>query len=339
MSDERHTHPTLDELAQRVQAQECQITTLTTMLTAAAARPPRPNRARRLGVGGVIALIFALLLGTVALAAIPGAGGVISGCYDAKTGALRVIDAQAGKTCSKLEAQISWNQIGPQGLPGAAGPKGDKGDPGAQGLPGAIGPKGDTGAQGPAGGPGPKGDTGPQGLQGIPGAAGTPGAQGPAGLTWRGEWLPETTYQPGDAVYSGGASFIATQTTADQPGPRIELGIPWGILSLRGTAGPQGPQGAPGISGYQVVSQVTQFDSSAVKFLTVDCPAGKTALGGGAFAFPSVADPNWQTAPLVLRETVQSDSGEGWFARAIEIGTYNYDWDLTVTAICANVAP
>ena len=183
------------------------------------------------------------------------------------------------------------------------------------------------------------GPQGPQGPIGTPGAAGPQGPQGvagPKGLNWRGEWLPETTYQVGDAVASGGASYIATQTTSEQPGPKIELGVPWGVLSLRGT---QGPQGAPGISGYQVVSQVTQFDSSAVKFLTVECPAGKEPLGGGAFAFPSVSDPNWQTAPLVLRETVKSDAGEGWFARAIEIGTYNYDWELTVAAICANVAP
>jgi hypothetical protein len=322
MSNQTISPSTLDHLTERVQAQERQIARLTTML--ASARPAhaeRTGRARRLGISSVFGLVLALVFGTVALAAIPGAGGVISGCYTKTNGALRVIDTAAGQTCTNKELQLTWSQTGPQGLPG---PKGDTGAPGAQGLPGAAGPKGDTGAQG---------------IPGAPGAQGPKGDKGDKGLNWRGEWLPDTTYQPGDAVYSGGASFIATQTTSDQPGPRIELGIPWGILSLRGVAGPQGAQGAPGISGYQVVSQVTQFDSSAGKFLTVNCPAGKTALGGGAFAFPSVADPNWQTAPLVLRETTKSNGGEGWFARAIEIGTYNYDWDLTVTAICANVVP
>jgi hypothetical protein len=115
-----------------------------------------------------------------------------------------------------------------------------------------------------------------------------------------------------------------------------------GTPGLPGAIGPKGDtgtQGPAGISGYQVVSGVTAFDSSASKQINVDCPAGKRVIGGGAFVFPSIADPNWYTAPVVLRETVRSDGGEGWYARAIEIGTYNYDWDLTVTAICANVAP
>lgn len=108
MSDQPSTPSALDRLTERVQAQERQIATLTTMLTAARpARPARAGHARRLGVGSVIALFLALLLGTVALAAIPGAGGVITGCYDKDTGKLRVIDAQAGKKCAKGELQLT----------------------------------------------------------------------------------------------------------------------------------------------------------------------------------------------------------------------------------------
>jgi len=130
--------------------------------------PPRTSRRiRRLGFSGVAALCLALLFGTVALAAIPGAGGAISGCYDKRDGKLRVIDAQAGKKCDRSEAALTWNQTGPQGLPGA------KGEPGAQGLPGA---------QGPAGGPGPKGDKGDPGPQGLPGAQGLQGSPGISGL-------------------------------------------------------------------------------------------------------------------------------------------------------------
>jgi hypothetical protein len=76
-----------------------------------------------------------------------------------------------------------------------------------------------------------------------------------------------------------------------------------------------------------------------MKLISVACPAGKTAIGGGASIFPSLADPLWDTAPVVLRATIKSDGGEGWFARSIEIGTYNFDSDLTVYAICANVTP
>jgi hypothetical protein len=150
-------------------------------------------------------MVLALVLGTVALAAIPGPGGVFTGCYDKTNGKLRVIDAQASKKCDRGEQQITWNQMGPQGPQGIAGPqglqgpkgdkgdstgvpgpKGDKGDPGragAQGLPGAIGSKGDTGAQGPAGEPGPQGSPGLKGDTGAQGPQGNPGSQGTAGIS------------------------------------------------------------------------------------------------------------------------------------------------------------
>jgi hypothetical protein len=203
-----------------------------------------PLRGRHLGA--ILGICLALLLSTVAVAAIPSAGGVITACYSLKSRIVRVIDAEAGKTCARGEQKLQWNKTGPRGRAGATGPQGSIGAPGPQGLPGA------PGEQGPQGLPGIQGLQGLPGVQGTAGAIGPPGPSGPQGLTWRGEWMPDTTYQPGDAVYSGGASFIATQTTSDQPGPRIELGVPWGILSLRGTQGPQGapgPQGPAGVTG------------------------------------------------------------------------------------------
>ena len=76
-----------------------------------------------------------LLLGVsaIAYATIPSSGGVISGCYEKRTGLLRVIDTQAGARCMSFELPISWNQQGP------------KGDPGAAGAAGAEGPQGDRG--------------------------------------------------------------------------------------------------------------------------------------------------------------------------------------------------
>ena len=123
----------------------------------------------------------------VAYAAIPGSGGVISGCYEKKTGILRVIDAEAGKTCLSFETPISWNQKGPkgdQGAHGIQGPQGEKGESGQQGLQGRQGEKGDPGAQGLQGERGDQGDPGAQGLQGEKGAKGDPGlagAEGPQG--------------------------------------------------------------------------------------------------------------------------------------------------------------
>jgi hypothetical protein len=83
---------------------------------------------RRLTVGIAVAI---LLAGTaVAAASIPDASGVIHGCRDLRSGALRVIDSDKGQTCSKTEAALTWNQTGPQGPVGPAGPQGPSGQVG-----------------------------------------------------------------------------------------------------------------------------------------------------------------------------------------------------------------
>jgi len=75
---------------------------------------------------------------------------------------------------------LTFGAVGPEGLAGAQGPKGDTG---AQGIAGAQGLKGDTGPQGIAGAQGLKGDTGPQGIAGAQGPKGDTGPQGPQGIT------------------------------------------------------------------------------------------------------------------------------------------------------------
>jgi hypothetical protein len=80
---------------------------------------------RRLGnrswrVAGAAAAIFASA--GVAYAAGPDSGsGVVNGCYGERTGILRVVDAEAGKTCLGFETSISWNER-PAGPAGPAGP-------------------------------------------------------------------------------------------------------------------------------------------------------------------------------------------------------------------------
>jgi hypothetical protein len=172
MSDQTTTPSALDRLTERVQAQERQIAMLTNMLTAARPTSRRwAGRSGRLGFSSVIALILALLLGTVALAAIPGAGGVITGCYTKMNGALRVIDTAAGQTCTNKELQLTWSQTGPQGATGA------------------------TGATGPAG---------PQGPAGASYSAG-------AGLALTGTTLAlDTTFTDGRYWRQGGSAFGAT---------------------------------------------------------------------------------------------------------------------------------
>ena len=128
---------------------------------------------------GLAAGLVVLALGSgVAFATIPGAGGVIHGCYSKLGGAVRVIDTGS---CRVTESPLNWSQTGPQG------PQGPMGAEGAQGPQGPQGAKGDPGSQGPAGQQGPKGDTGsagpagPQGPQGTPGTAGQQGPAGPQG--------------------------------------------------------------------------------------------------------------------------------------------------------------
>jgi type VI secretion system secreted protein Hcp len=116
----------------------------------------------------------------IAVAAIPGSDGVITGCYANKTnvdgnpepvlvgnvteppGALRVIDPShptlpsggpnpAG-ACVPGETQLTWNQSGPQGPQGTVGTPGAPGVPGAQGAPGELLPAVQFGFDNSAGG-------------------------------------------------------------------------------------------------------------------------------------------------------------------------------------------
>jgi hypothetical protein len=69
----------------------------------------------------VAAVLVVLVAAVAATAAIPDANGVIHGCRNTKSGALRVIDTDKGQTCGKDEAALSWNQTGPQGPAGVSG--------------------------------------------------------------------------------------------------------------------------------------------------------------------------------------------------------------------------
>jgi hypothetical protein len=58
----------------------------------------------------------------------------IKACADRKTGVMRYIDK--GR-CKRTERALTWNQIGPQGVPGIAGAAGSPGIHGSPGTPGA----------------------------------------------------------------------------------------------------------------------------------------------------------------------------------------------------------
>jgi Collagen triple helix repeat (20 copies) len=171
------------------------------------------RRGRRAGVIGAVLTIVVLGAG-LAYAAIPHSGtGVINGCYEKRTGILRVIDAEAGKTCLSFETPISWNQKGPQGEQGPRGDEGEQGtqgDRGPQGEQGPQGERGDKGDQGTQGDRGPQGEQGPQGERGDKGDPGAPGPQGPPG--------PSDAYYKRMIAHTDIPSSLTTLATLD-PGP------------------------------------------------------------------------------------------------------------------------
>lgn len=113
----------------------------------------------KLGVA-VLAAAAVAMVGSVAWATIPDAGGVIRGCYQSSTGVLRVIDVDLD-ACRPAETSLDWSQAGPPGPAGPGGPAGPQGPPGVDGAPGQAG------SQGPEGPPGPAGPAGPQGPAGA----------------------------------------------------------------------------------------------------------------------------------------------------------------------------
>ena len=102
----------------------------------------------------------ALSLGAVTYANAAG-GKTLKACANKTTGVMRYISKGS---CKKTETSLSWNQMGPQGLPGSAGTNGTAG---AKGDNGAAGAKGDTGTTGTKGDTGVKGDTGTAGSNGA----------------------------------------------------------------------------------------------------------------------------------------------------------------------------
>lgn len=72
--------------------------------------------------GRAALVVAALVIGIagVSYAAIPASNGTITACKDNK-GILKVIDAEAGQTCSANQQLLTWNQQGPAGPQGPAG--------------------------------------------------------------------------------------------------------------------------------------------------------------------------------------------------------------------------
>lgn len=140
----------------------------------------------------------------------------------------------------------------------------------------------------------PEGPRGPQGATGPEGPEGPPGPQGPQGDT-------------GDT------------------GPQ-------------GTVGPEGdpgPQGPPGVSDLEMVqaSYAHSWNSDDEKSVTVNCPAGKEVLGGGAgfVGFATALD------NVALKDSRPLSDLSGWRIVAHEVNLTPDGWGVIAMAVCATV--
>ncbi len=144
------------------------------------------GRAGTLAVGAILSVF-------VATSAAADTGPTqFNGCENVATGTIRLLPsslpAPLNTSCNTTttnpllkEVPITWNVVGPQGVPGPQGLPGPQGATGPAGPPGPQGATVATGAQGPQGAIGNTGPAGPQGPKGAPGATGPAGGQGPPG--------------------------------------------------------------------------------------------------------------------------------------------------------------
>jgi type VI protein secretion system component Hcp len=154
-----------------------------------------------------VALFLALGGGAyAAVSGIPGKDGRINGCYNTSSGALRVL--AEGRSCTRHEKALAWNEAGPRGEAGA------RGATGATGATGPLGPVGPGGAVGPQGAAGAQGAAGPAGPQGPGGADGAIGPAGPSAPEPPAD-APDSTYEltlhePGGDLVASLSSFSVT---------------------------------------------------------------------------------------------------------------------------------
>ena len=136
--------------------------------------------------------------------------------------------------------------------------------------------------------------------------------------------------QQGPAGPTGPAGPAGPQGPAGPKGPQGPKGAT-GLVGPKGVKGDKGDKGDPGLSGYQVVTKKSAADSQD-KIVSVLCPAGKKALGGGALAF----DGGFPDEITIVGS--YTTNGSGWLAIANEIGVFAQNWELHVYVTCAYVA-
>lgn len=165
----------------------------------------------------------------MAFASIPDSGtGLIHGCYNTTTGALRVIDGATQVCGAGTETALNWNQRG-LNWKGTWSSATNYAVNDAVALGGAsyiaVGASLNS--------------TPPSASWAVLAQKGSPG------LTWKGAWSSATAYLKGYAVALNGSSYIAVATNTNSAPPNAS----WNLLAAQGVVGPQGPQGPTGPTG------------------------------------------------------------------------------------------
>ena len=135
-------------------------------------------------------------------------------------------------------------------------------------------------------------------------------------------------------------------TLKGAPGTIPVVGTDGKLPAAIGTIGPEGPQGPkgpkgdtgakgspgvagePGTSGYEIVTASTANDSTGAKIISVPCPTGKKAVGGGA-AYNGAGPDSAMSWP--------ANDGQAWTAYGDEVPAHTFNWQLVVWAVCMNV--
>jgi hypothetical protein len=114
-------------------------------------------------------------------------------------------------------------------------------------------------------------------------------------------------------------------------GPKGDKGDK-GDKGTNGTNGTNGAPGVPGLGGYTIVEK-TLSTTAGFMGLSVNCPSGTRALGGGGgTSTPAAGVTVRNSLPL------SGAAGTGWLV-VVEAKTPGSGWSYTVQAVCATVAP
>jgi hypothetical protein len=136
---------------------------------------------------------------------------------------------------------------------------------------------------------------------------------------------------------AGAAGLAGPAGAQGLPGAAGETGAT-GAKGAEGARGPEGPQGPPGLSEIEVVTATSVDDSDGTKSITVTCPAGKRAIGGGGGATNftlgnPIATAGTSPSPL------SGSPPNAWFASAHEVSPTSETWSVGARVVCAKVAP